>query len=152
MGRLITTFPVETSPVADFEWNSDIETGHMEMDDEHKRLLLLCEAVVEPLTNSPEHKPDAAPLRALIDFAQVHFTFEEGLMRSAGYPGADQHARYHASLLAELRTYCFQVQRNLHPNPVGLICFLRNWVILDIDSADRKLVDWLRSHESDGGR
>ena len=131
-----------------FEWNSAIEIGHAEIDEQHKRLLLLGQAAVELL--SAEHKPDATQLQALIDFAQEHFAFEEGLMRSAGYPGADQHAKYHSSLLTELRTYCFKVQRGIHTNPVGRF-FLWNWIVPHIDSADRDLVVWLKSHEPDGG-
>ena len=133
-----------------FEWTSDIETGHTEIDEQHKRLLLLGEAVAETLMDSPNHNPAAEQLQALIDFAQEHFAFEEGLMRSAGYPGADQHAKYHSSLLTELRTYCFKAQRCLHTNPVGRF-FLWNWIVPHIDSADRDLVVWLKSHEPDGG-
>ncbi len=136
--------------MAYFEWTSDIETGHLEIDEQHKRLLLLAEAVVEPLINSAEHRPGAARLQALIDFTQEHFAFEEALMRSAGYPAVEQHAKYHASLLKELSTYCFKVQRGENTNPVGLIAFLWNWLTLHINSADRELVAWLKSRDHDG--
>jgi hemerythrin-like metal-binding protein len=135
-----------------FEWSSAIEIGHTEIDAQHKRLLLLGEAVVEPLMNSTEHKPAAAQLQALIDFAQEHFAFEEGLMRSAGYPEAERHAEYHASLLEEFRTYRDKVQRGQKTNPVGLMSFLWSWLNLHIDSADRELVLWLKSHDRNGGR
>lgn len=61
------------------------------------------------------------------------------------------HAKYHASLLTELTTYCQKVQHGGHSNPVGLISFLWNWLVLHIDSADRELVLWLRAKESGGG-
>lgn len=133
-----------------FEWTSAIEIGHAEIDTQHKRLLELGEAVVEPLTNLNEPRHSAAPLQALIDYAQEHFAYEEGLMRLAGYPEADQHAKQHASLLKELRTYCSRVQRGHHSNPVGLISFLWNWFVLHIDSSDRELAVWLRSRDQDG--
>ena len=133
-----------------FEWNSAIEIGHAEIDEQHKRLLLLGQAAVELL--SAEHKPDATQLQALIDFAQEHFAFEEGLMRSAGYPDAEWHAKFHASLLAELSAYCRKVQQGEIINAVGLISFLWNWLNLHIDSVDRELVVWLKSHDPDGDR
>ena len=138
--------------MAYFEWTGAIELGHTEIDEQHKRLLLLGEELVEPLVNSTARNPSATQLQALIDFAQEHFAFEEGLMRSTGYPGADEHAKYHASLLAELRTYCFKVQRGGHTNPVGLISFLWHWIVLHISSEDRDLVVWLKSREPDGDR
>ena len=140
----------EMSPVIYFKWTSDMEIGHPEIDEQHTKLFMLGEAVVESLTNADEKKLTVAQLQAFIVFAQEHFKFEEGLMRSAGYPGADQHAKYHSSLLTELRTYCFKAQRGLHTNPVGRF-FLWNWIVPHIDSADRDLVVWLKSHEPDGG-
>ena len=134
-----------------FQWTSAIEIGHAQIDEQHKRLFLLGEAVVLPLINSAERKPAAVQLQALIDFTQEHFAFEEGLMRSAGFPEADRHAKFHASLLTELRTYCLKVRQSKNTNPVAMISFLWNWLILHINSADRELVVWLNSHESDGG-
>lgn len=135
--------------MAYFEWNSAIEIGHPLIDEQHRRMLLLGEAVVEPLVNGAQHQPGAVQLQALIDFTREHFAFEEDLMRSAGYAETEVHAKYHASLLAELGIYCARVQRGENTNPVGLISFLWNWLILHIDSADRQLVVWLKSRDSD---
>ena len=130
--------------MAYFEWTSDIELGHPQIDEQHKRLLLLGEAVVKPLMDSAEHKPGLAQLQALIDSAEEHFAFEELLMHSVGYSEAEQHAKYHASLLTELRTYCSKAQQGQNTNPVSLISFLWDWLSLHIDSTDRELVAWLR--------
>ena len=136
--------------MTDFEWTSAIALGHTEIDEQHKRLLLLAEALVESLLSSAEHKPGAAQLQALIEFAEEHFAFEEGLMRSARYPEAERHAKNHASLLTEITTYAHRVERGQYFNPpAGLISF--QWFIQHIDEADRDLVVWLKSHESDGG-
>jgi hemerythrin len=68
-------------------------------------------------------------------------------MRSMGYPGADEHASVHTLLLADLRKYCFRVQRGLHTDSVGLTSFLWHWIVLHIGSEDRDLVIWLKSHD-----
>lgn len=135
-----------------FEWTSVIELGHIKIDEQHKRLLVLGEDLVGPLISSAAPKPSATQVQALIDFAQEHFAFEEGLMRSTDYPRADEHASFHTSLLADLRKYCFRVQRGLHTDPIGLISFLWHWIVLHIVSEDRDLVIWLKSHEPDDGR
>jgi len=135
-----------------FEWTSGIELGHTEIDEQHRRLLLLGEDLVEPLISSAAHKSSATRLQPLIDFSQEHFAFEEGLMRSTDYPGAREHAGCHTMLLADLRNYCFREQRGLHTDPFGLTSFLWHWIVLHIGSEDRDLVIWLKSHEPDGGR
>jgi len=132
-----------------FKWTSDMEIGHPEIDKQHTRLFLLGEDVVESLTNFDEKNIAVAHLQAFIAFAQEHFKYEEGLMRSASYPGADQHARDHASLLTELISHCRRVQWGQNTNPASLTDFLWNWLILHIDLADRELVVWLKSHELD---
>ena len=92
-----------------FKWTCDMEIGHPEIDEQHTKLFVLGEAVVESLTNSDEKKLTVAHLQAFIVFAREHFKYEEGLMRSAGYPEVEQHARDHASLLTELLVHCNKV-------------------------------------------
>jgi len=130
-----------------FEWTSGIELGHSDIDEQHKRLLLLGEGLVKPQAGSAANGPSAAQLLALIDCAQEHFAFEEGLMRSMAYPGAQQHSNVHMLLLVDLRNYCIRVQRGLHTDYVGLTSFLWHWIVLHIGSEDRDLVTWLKSHE-----
>jgi hemerythrin len=132
-------------PVTDFKWTSAVEIGHPGIDAQHKRLFQLAEAVAESLVKSADHKPDPARLQALIEFAKEHFAFEEGLMRSAGYPEVERHAKYHVSLLSELKTYCARTDRGMNTNPVSLIDFLWNWLLLHIDTADRDLAVWLKA-------
>ncbi len=129
--------------MAYFEWTSDMGLGHPQIDEQHKRLLLLGEAVVEPLLDSADHKPGLAQLQALIEYAEEHFAFEERLMRSIGYTEMEQHAKFHASLLLELRTFFSRVEQGERTNPAKMISFLWDWLILHIDSADRELVTWL---------
>lgn len=133
-----------------FKWAYGIELDHAEIDEQHKRLLLLGEELVEPLIGSMKLIASGTQLQALIDFAQEHFAFEENLMRSSSYPGTDEHARLHTLLLADLRAYCSRMERGLHTDPVGLISFLWHWIVLHIGSEDRTLVTWLKSNNQDG--
>jgi len=130
--------------VAYFEWNSQFELGYPLLDEQHKRLFSLSEAVAQTLADSAERR-SAAALQALIDFSREHFAAEEGLMRASNYPGADAHARLHTSLLTELDEYCLKVQRDWNANltVTGLVAFLWHWLIVHINSTDRELVGWL---------
>ena len=134
--------------MAYFEWNSQVELGHPLLDEQHKRLFSLSEAVAQTLTNSTGHRAVAETLQALIDFAREHFAAEEGLMRGADYPNAEAHAKIHTLLLAELEEYCRKVQQESNANltVTGLVAFLWHWLIVHIDSADREVVAWLQSH------
>ena len=136
-----------------FEWTGAHELGHADIDAQHQRMFLLAEAVVDSLVEKGINKAKvgAGQLQALVDFTEEHFAFEEGLMRSTGYPNAEWHAKFHGSLLAELRTYSGKVQRGELTNAVGLVNFLWHWLDHHINSSDRALVVWLRSDEPDVG-
>ena len=132
--------------MAYFDWNSQVELGYPLLDEQHKRLFSLSEAVAQTLADSAEQRSAAAALLVLIDFAREHFATEEGLMLASSYPDADAHAGAHRSLLAELDDYYSKVQRDRHANltVTGLVAFLWHWLIVHINSADRELVVWLR--------
>ncbi len=132
-----------------FKWTSAIEIGHVEIDSQHRRLFLLGEAVVESLIDSVEHKLAATHLQTFIAYAREHFKYEEMQMNSAGYPQAERHAKYHASLLAELVMHCNKVHWGQNTDSEALTSFLWNWLILHIDLADRDMVDWIKSQGSD---
>lgn len=134
------------------EWSSDIELGHTEIDEQHKRLILLGEDLAETLINPATNKPSEKQVQALIDFAKKHFSFEENLMRSTAYPGVAEHTNFHNTLLTQLRTYCFRMQRGMRTDPVALNSFFAHWIAPHIGSEDRDLVTWLKSRVPADGR
>lgn len=136
--------------MAYFEWNSQVELEHPLLNEHHKRLFALSEAVAQSLADSAERRPAEPALGALIAFVREHFAAEEGLMRATNYAGAETHAKSHALLLAELEEYFRKVQQedNANLTVTGLVAYLWRWLILHIDSADRELVRWLKAHEA----
>jgi len=133
----------------EFERALAIKVGHPALDEQHQKMILLCQAVIKSFAGSVERKPGAAQLQALIDSTEAHFVFEERLMRAAAYPAAEQHAQFHASLLKELRKYALSVNQGRHAEPAGLTSFI--WFTQHIEAADREFVAWLKSHKADGG-
>ena len=129
--------------MAHFAWSSDLELGHPQIDEQHKNLLLLGEAVIEPLLDTADPHSGLVQLQVLIDYAAEHFAFEEEVMRAIGYTELDQHAKFHASLLTELRSYHRKLEQGQRTNPARMIGFLADWLMLHINSADRQLVGWL---------
>jgi hemerythrin len=132
-----------------FEWNTQVELEHPLLNEQHKHLFALSEALVHSMADAPDHRPAEAALRALIDYAREHFAMEEGLMLASGYTGADTHSGYHAKLLADLEDYCSKIRRDesARLTVTGLVAYLWRWLVLHIDSSDRELVHWLKSQE-----
>ena len=132
------------------DWTWAIKLGNAEIDEQHDRMFLLEEALVESLVDFGVHNVGHDPqllLQAFIDVSYEHFRFEEDLMRSAGYPGTEQHAKEHRGLLTEIAKHRHEFQLG-HPNVAHIPGFLRDWINRHIDTADRELVVWLKSHKS----
>lgn len=134
--------------MAYFEWSPDTAVGHAQIDEQHQRLFALAEAAVESLNSKAAQQAKEASLQALIDFARGHFAYEEELMRASAYPEAESHAKFHASLLRELETYCARVRMGSNTNLPGLSAYLWNWLVVHIHSADRQLGAWLASPQA----
>ena len=140
--------PIRVSPQPRFDWTEVVKLGNAELDEQHERMFLLADALVESLVYSGADNVGRDPsrnLQALIDFSYEHFRFEEDLMRSAGYPGTEQHANEHSELLVEIAKHRYEFQLG-HPNVAHVMGYMRNWINRHIDAADRELVVWLRSH------
>lgn len=142
------------STQAHFEWTGVIELGNAKIDEQHYRMFLLADALIESLVTSGADNVGRDPaqlLQAFIDFSFHHFRFEEDLMSSVRYPRMRQHANKHGALLAEFAKYHHAFQLG-HYDVAHITKFLRNWIFRHIDETDRKMVDWIRSHEPPAGK
>ncbi len=78
------------------------ETGHPEIDEDHRRLANTIEMINRAMAaGSAEMCNDF--VRLFLAAVATHFEREEKLLRELGYPGADEHAAFHADLLERAR-------------------------------------------------
>lgn len=130
-------------------WTSELELGHAAIDEQHRRLLLLCQELAESPINPPANEPTEKRLHALIDLTEAHFAFEEDLMRSTRYQGVAEHANFHETLLAQLRAFSVRMRRGARTDSVALHNFFGHWIFAHICTEDRDMVIWLKSHGVD---
>jgi hemerythrin-like metal-binding protein len=120
-------------------WNSNLSTGHGDIDDDHRLLIDAMNRVYDALMQG-----DCAPvlhqaLTTLQSYVEKHFDREEAWMHHLGYPDVVKHMREHDALRD-------QVDRLLglrnHPAEhlgVEMLVVLKNWLIGHIGEADRAI-------------
>jgi hemerythrin len=86
-----------------FEWNDAMSVGIPDIDEGHKRFIDLVDAFNESVADRMAIFEVQKRLQDMLDDAVQHFAHEETLFTEWGYPGADQHARMHAQLIAWLQ-------------------------------------------------
>lgn len=139
--------PLRSSPQSRFDETELIKLGNAEIDEQHHRMFLLADAIVESLVNAGADGTGSDPLDLLqtfIDFSYQHFRFEEDLMRSVDYPGTEAHAEEHSALLTEIGGHRYRFELG-HSNVAQITVYLRDWINRHIDHKDRELVDWLKA-------
>lgn len=115
-----------------FKWDPALETGVGMIDDQHRALFALANALqkaIDDETSDDDTVADA--LYGLTDYVTEHFGDEEGLMEDLGYPGLGPHRSLHEHLTGE-------VMRNM-------AAYFNGEAIAAAQVAPL-VADWLRTH------
>lgn len=126
-------------------WRDQLSVGSPEIDDDHKQLLEFVNQLHDAVTAAESEKVVGRILLQLIEYTRDHFAREEKLMRAAGYPDVERHAKIHQALTSKvlkfaqryLRTPTEQVKREL-------IDFLAAWLVDHIIKEDRRIGAYMR--------
>jgi hemerythrin-like metal-binding protein len=95
-------YPNDSSPWR-LDWTDELSVGVPEMDAEHQRFIALVNSLNETILWRMELQQVKKRMQAIADDAVEHFSHEEALLEKWGYPGAEEHAKIHAQILAEIR-------------------------------------------------
>jgi hemerythrin len=115
--------------------------GIPQVDREHQRLFDII-AEVDRALDAADRESVAEALRHaigdLIDYTRSHFTSEEALMASAGYPALAAHRELHSELLRRVSEMRMRVELGDEAAILDLSRFLAAWLTEHIQSADRE--------------
>lgn len=119
-------------------WKDEYGIGHFQTDHEHKELISLANKVIA-FSNSGEdiHKINGA-LKALNDYAKIHFRNEEGYMERIGYNGLDEHRQCHSELIDRMQKVIAK-NHNIDDLVHQLKRLMVVWVIEHILHEDKKI-------------
>lgn len=114
-------------------WNERFSVGVPAMDEQHKRLISLINA----LRTSCDTGIAFDTIMGMFDYAAVHFQAEESLLRKAGYSELPAQVREHRLFLDKAVTFSRQ---NLgDPRTCeDIVVFLRTWLLNHILQEDMK--------------
>jgi hemerythrin len=127
-----------------FAWFPEYSVGIEEFDFEHRLLFERIEAIAHACEEvSPQACRETFP--ALVAAAKAHFTHEEGIMTTMGYPEFSRQSREHAGFIAELERYCETLDDGAMPDPETCLSFLKNWLIRHTLGEDRRYIDFFRA-------
>ncbi len=126
-------------------WDDTMMTGHVGLDEDHRKLVELINQLADGLTNHKGADFCARAFDELLTHAQQHFAMEERLMAEHGYLDAERHTTHHATLFEEVSKLSLTIEGiGMGATPsVSLLDFLEAWLKHHIVGLDRGLASAL---------
>ncbi|MFZ2268245.1 MAG: bacteriohemerythrin [Azonexus sp.] len=137
--QIIELIRPEVSQSAWVPWEERLSVGIDVIDEHHRYLFDLTNDLFEVVSQKRGANEVARVMKALSQYAQVHFRAEERMMEHHGYLGIGVQQHQHSDFERRLRMF----HDELHHNPLTaqfeVLIYLRNWLIHHIVHEDAKL-------------
>lgn len=129
------------------KWSKQLETGVLEMDNEHRAILELMSTLRTALrtTASDGGNRDVVQdvLKEAVSFVRNHFAAEEVLMQQTRYPAYDEHKKEHELFLARIQGMQ-DGGRGVFPSlTLDTLNVLSNHLHHHVNETDKSLVPYL---------
>jgi hemerythrin len=133
-------------PKWDLEWDNGMSVGIPEIDEDHKRFILLItelnRSIAERMKATEIHKR----LQHLIEDTARHFKQEEIFFRDWKYPNADMHAASHTQVLNSLKTIQDSfIPYGLDAEWLDAALIIKNMLISHILAEDMQYANYFKS-------
>jgi hemerythrin len=129
-------------------WEEGMSVGHPQIDGQHKKLIEVINDLSEAVRAGKGAKVYEALFAELADYFTQHFSTEEDLMLSSGFPGYEDHRRLHVgftSKVKELHAKAFGGDKGVSEE---MLKYLINWLIQHDINVDKELGAYLAEQAS----
>jgi hemerythrin-like metal-binding protein len=140
--------------LAYYQWDSSLETGYESIDNQHKQLVSILNALLESCHNGTGREKLEQSLDFLIGYAIKHFNDEEQLQVAYQYPDYDRHKQIHNEFKQTVKDmYERLAKESVSDTMVDEVCvFMGNWVVTHIQGEDFALASYIKNREHKAGR
>ena len=124
-------------------WKEDFSVKVRQFDDQHRKLIELVNKLHDAMRQGKGAQVLNDVLSSLAAYTQTHFSDEERVMLQNRYPGFSDHKRSHDQLVARVRDFQREVEAGNATVSLGLMNFLKDWLLQHIQGVDRKYGPYL---------
>lgn len=129
-------------------WQEKWATGIKTIDDQHKHFI----GIVNRANVLNEEKKNKVVLGQILielkEYAQVHFSTEEGYFEDTEYPQTEEHEKKHQILVGKVLKFSqrFEAEEDVSKLVEEFLEFLRDWLDTHLVKVDAKYIPWLTEH------
>ena len=129
--------------MAYFEWADDLVIDRGPIDQDHRHLIDLVNALHTATSQGCGQDVVGDILSDLDRYTREHLPREEAVMASVGFPHLEGHHKGHDKFAKDLETLQAKYERGSITTAAQLSALLRDWLSLHIRRSDRELRDFL---------
>ena len=123
------------------QWDESYSVKNQAIDDQHKEWIAIFNRLHNALLSSEQEALKTISgdcLKAMNDYAEYHFTFEEEYLKQIDYPGLLEHRRLHRDFASQIYQYHRSVNQGEIILNTALIKIIRTWLVNHILKEDKK--------------
>jgi hemerythrin len=126
--------------------SQSLAVGVPAMDDQHEILMDTLNQLRQQLGRGSNGAELSGQISRLIEFADMHFSCEESLLRRHGFPGLKEHCEAHQKLLDVVRRAVERADRGDQGELHRALGYLRGQYARHVDELDRQYAEWMNAH------
>lgn len=126
-------------------WSLDLSVNVQEIDHQHQKLVQMLNELHDSMTKTSSKETLAPVLKGLVDYAVVHFGFEESYFDRFDYPDKEAHKREHRDFIKKVVDFRKEFDSGRLLISMELMDFLKNWLVNHIQGTDKKYGPFLNS-------
>lgn len=118
------------------EWSDDLSIGNKNIDHDHKKLISICNSLVDAIESGYNNEEFARILSELTDYVLYHFEKEEQYMRQLDYPKLEEHLKSHKEFSVKVAMYNYELSQIRSIDPFEIHKFIMEWLKIHICKVD----------------
>lgn len=124
--------------MATFSWTNELATGNAFIDEDHKKLITMVNALFDAMAQGHANDIMSKVLNNLIIYTREHFAREEAEMQRIKYPATIAHKLEHSNLLKQVLELKNTLDSGSKVNAIAVSGFLSDWLRNHILTVDMK--------------
>jgi hemerythrin len=126
-------------------WDDRYSVGIPLIDSQHKKLIEMTDdlynACLEGTEAASNHFRSA--IRGVVDYVKYHFSAEEKLLETSGYPGLALHKKEHEGFVLKVLQDVRDFEEGKKFVPNLFVRYLRDWILAHIAVEDKKYAEYI---------
>lgn len=120
------------------DWKDAFSVGVASVDVQHKKLVELINRLYDAMRAGQGSAVVSGIVKELSDYTVEHFTYEEGLMQKAGYPGLAAHKVEHKNFVDKVGDFEKGLSNGKIFVTIEVMTFLGDWLRNHIMGIDKQ--------------